>query len=81
MAYIKVIQEEEATGELKEVYGKYAAKYGMAPEIRKVLSIKPGFVRTYDEWVRQITFGGSSLGRRREELISLIGSSQNKSTH
>ncbi|MBI3089780.1 MAG: hypothetical protein HYY96_03860 [Candidatus Tectomicrobia bacterium] len=81
MAYIRVIDEHEASGELDLVYQKYRDQYGVVPEIRKVLSLKPGFVTLYDAWVHSITFGGSRLGRYREELIAVLGSSLNKSSH
>ena len=56
-------------------------KYGFVPIMRTIFSIKPGFVNMYDQWVNSIMFGGSSLGRYREELCALLGSSLNQCTH
>ena len=81
MAYIKMIEDGEATGELKELYDGFSAKYGFVPIMRTIFSIKPGFVKMYDQWVRSIMFGGSSLGKFREELIALIGSKLNQCSH
>ncbi|MCZ6788628.1 MAG: hypothetical protein O7F09_07785 [Chloroflexi bacterium] len=70
MAWIQMIEEEEARGFLKEAYGRMRrdAKFGVIDEIAKVVSLRPDIMRVNLRMT--MTFGGSGLGRYREELIS-----------
>ncbi len=72
MAWIKTIEESEATGEVKEHYDEIGKKWGYVPNIRKVHSIKPELMRQYHAFSHVVTFGGSSLGRKREEMLAVM---------
>ncbi len=71
MAWIKTIDESEATGELKVHYDRARKTRGFVPNIQKINSLKPELLSRYYHFSRAVTFGGSSLGRKREEMIAV----------
>ena len=74
MAWIKIVQETEATGAVKRVYegGKVAKiRQGTVGEIVKVFSLRPDLLEARVGFGTTMTFGGSGLGRFREELIAV----------
>ncbi|MFQ5692474.1 MAG: hypothetical protein ACE5IM_05450 [Nitrospinota bacterium] len=72
MAWIKVIDESEATGLLKENYEILRKKRGHVTNIQKVHSVKPELMRAYREFSHAVTFGATSLGREREEMLAVM---------
>ena len=77
MSYIRQIDPAEAQGELKALYEEMAAGMGRIPAVMQVFSLKPPLLGRIRELSSVITFGGSSLGRRREEMIATLVSSLN----
>jgi len=76
MAYIKTIDESEASGKIKELYeGRKDHHSGKVSNIAKLFSLRPDLLEAQQRFSRAIQFGGSSLGVKREEMISvLVGS-------
>ena len=76
MAYIKTIGDSEATGKIKEVYDKRKGHHpGKVSNIAKLFSLRPDLLEAQHTFSRAIQFGGSSLGLKREEMVSvLVGS-------
>ena len=79
MEYLPVIGDDQATGKLKEVYDaiKKARKLKQVSPVLQAFSMKPELL---DQVVRisdLATFGGSSLGRRWEEMLSTAVSTWN----
>jgi len=76
MPYIETIRETEATGKIKEVYEKRKDHHsGKVSNIAKLFSLRPDLLEAQHNFSRAIQFGGSSLGVKREEMISvLVGS-------
>lgn len=76
MAYIRVVDESEATGRLKEIYDRRKDHHsGRVSYIAKLFSLRPDLLEAQHKFSRAIQFGGSSLGVRREEMVSvLVGS-------
>jgi hypothetical protein len=73
MPFIKTIDESEATGKIKEVYQKRRSNYsGQVSNIAKIFSLRPDLLEAQHIFSRAIQFGGSSLGVRREEMISVL---------
>ncbi len=70
MAWIRMVPEDEATGLLKEIYNR-SGRTIAASEIVKVFSQRPELLDLRLRFGRCMTFGGSSLGRYREELIAV----------
>lgn len=76
MSWIRTISEADATGLVKEVYEAKIRQKGSVGPIRKVLSLKPELLAAWDQLANLVTFGGSRLGRRREELIAVVCSAK-----
>jgi hypothetical protein len=76
MAYIKTIEESEAAGPIKEIYEKRKEQHsGKVSNIAKLFSLRPELLEAQHCFSRTVQFGGSGLGVRREEMISvLVGS-------
>jgi hypothetical protein len=72
MTWIRTISEEEATGPLKELYDQLASRMGRVGNIVKSCSIRPDVLIKQQAFTRSVTFGGSPLGRRKEELIATM---------
>ena len=78
MSYIRQIEPGEAQGELKAIYEQLmAARNGRISPVMQVFSLNPPLLGKVKELNSVITFGGSSLGRRREEMIATLVSSIN----
>ena len=77
IAWIKTIHEEEAGPELREGYARYRDRVGYLSKYIQAFSLKPKVLRMLDDFQSEIIFGTSSIGRRREELISVVVSSAN----
>ncbi len=75
MAWIQVVEEEEAEGFVKEVYQRGRTPFGGVDEILKVFSLRPDLLGARATFGSTMTFGGSGLGRYKEELIAVSISS------
>ena len=62
----------EADARLAEIYAEWEQKRGFMPNNLKALTLKPDLLLKFTDFSNAITFGGSSLGRRREEFISFF---------
>ena len=72
MSWIKEISETEATGAVKAAYEesmRFSGKSNVGPII-KVFSLRPDILKARVGFAAAMTFGGSGLGRRKEELIA-----------
>ena len=67
--YIKTQTANEAP-ELKQVSDAFTKLRGYVPSILRCATLKPPLFNAMAGLIRATTFGGSSLGRRREEMIS-----------
>lgn len=66
----------EGEGQIVEtIYQQAAAKRGFVPNIVRAFSLKPDLLEAFWGMSHHVTFGGTSLGRRREELLSFHVSS------
>ncbi|HUY18633.1 MAG TPA: hypothetical protein VMV15_05350 [Candidatus Binataceae bacterium] len=74
MAWVKMVGRNEASGSLKAEYDRIAAQFadrgGAIPEITAIMSIRPELMIARNTLSNSCTFGGSGLGRLREELIA-----------
>ncbi len=67
--YIKT-QGPEDDPIVKEVSDRFTARRGYLPSIMRCLTLKPALLKAAAELSDVSTFGGTTLGRRREEMIS-----------
>ena len=71
MAWIKLIEEDEAEGFVKEVYQRASTRLGGTAEITTVFGLRSDLLGARMSLGNTMTFGGSGLGRYREELIAV----------
>ncbi len=74
MAWIKVVQPEEATGDLKREYDDAAKRAGKVFNILKVQSLSPGALRASMQMYRATMFGPSGLSRAEREMLATVTS-------
>ncbi len=72
MAWICTVDESKAEGLLKENYEILKKSRGDIPNVHKVHSIKPELMAAYREFGSAVTFGATSLGREREEILAVV---------
>lgn len=79
MGYLPTIDDDQATGRLKETYEeiKKKRKLKRPSPMLQAFSMKPGVLRAVLHLTEQVTFGGSTLGRRWEEMLSTAVSAWN----
>ena len=77
VAYLRLIDEPDATGELREEYDAAVARAGKVFNIVKAMSLRPGVLRESMALYREIMFGPSELSRAERELLAVVVSSEN----
>lgn len=77
MAWIKVIDETEAAGKLREVYAEVGAARGRVANILKLHSLHPEAMSAHLHLYRELMFGRSELARAERELIAVAVSVTN----
>jgi len=77
MAWIKVIQESEAEGELKQLYDRLTEPWGGVDHILKIHSLNPASLRAHFELYKTLMRGKSGLSRAQREMIALVVSATN----
>ncbi len=77
MAYIKVIQPEEAEGELQKIYDDILQKRGKLAEVHKIQSLHPQSIVQHMELYLTIMFGKSPLKRYQREMMGVVVSATN----
>ena len=78
MAYIKVIEHEEAEGELKKIYDHLVETRGKLAEVHKIQSLNPESITNHMDLYMTIMFGKSPLRRYQREMIAVVVSAANK---
>ena len=74
--YIKLIDEDEADGLLKDEYDAAVERAGKVFNIVKAMSLRPGVLRASMELYQEIMFGESGLSRRERELLATVTSAE-----
>ncbi|MBI4469382.1 MAG: carboxymuconolactone decarboxylase family protein [Acidobacteria bacterium] len=78
MTWIRVIDEDEAEGILRDFYASLRRRFGFVPNITKAASLRPAALMAASEWGERVTWGSSGLGRRMEEMIAVVVSAANR---
>ena len=76
MTYIRLIEEGEAEGPLKEDYDAALERAGKVFNIVKAMSLRPGVLRASMALYREIMFGESGLSRKERELLATVASAE-----
>jgi uncharacterized peroxidase-related enzyme len=72
MAWIKVIEPPEATGELKQEYDAAVQRVGKVFNILKVQSLNPAALVASMHLYRATMFGPSGLSRAEREMLATV---------
>ena len=77
---IKIIEDEEATGETARAYGFWRAGSGRdkVPGIIKCFGARPDFLRQVVEFSNTVHFSEGHLSRRHKEMLASYVSYLNK---
>ncbi len=78
MPWIEVVAEDEAAGELKEVYDKVVRERGKLSNIMRVQGLNAAATARHLELYITLMFGESALTRAERELIAVVVSSANR---
>jgi alkylhydroperoxidase family enzyme len=77
VAFIRLIDLEEAQGELRREYDAAVARAGKVFQIVKAMSLRPRVLRASMGLYREIMFGRSELSRQERELLAVVVSVAN----
>jgi uncharacterized peroxidase-related enzyme len=77
VAHLRLIDEGEATGPLKEQYEAATSRAGRVFNIVKSMSLNPRVLGASMDLYRAIMFGPSDLSRVERELLALVVSCAN----
>ena len=81
MPRINVIQPEEATGALKEIFDQLLKERGQIAEVHKIQSLRPESIVKHMDLYMEIMFSKSKLSRSQREMIAVIVSRANGCTY
>ncbi len=77
-AWIEVIAEDAARGELQELYDEYRnAETGTVDNVLKVHSLHPETMRDHARLYRTVMYGRGGLTRPEREMIGVVVSAAN----
>ena len=68
--YIKTIDQEDATGQLKDIYDNLLGSFGMIPNIIKVQSLRPDLLEPLLGFLGALMETQHGLSKTTKELIA-----------
>ena len=77
MPFIRLIEPDEAAGQLKDEYDAAIGRAGKVFNIVKAMSLRPGVLQRSMEMYKAIMFGPSGLTRAERELLATVTSRHN----
>lgn len=77
MAWIEIIDEEDAEGDLDEVYSRVVKERGKVSNIMRVQSLNPGAMEHHLDLYMSIMFSDTGLKRADRELLATVVSAAN----
>jgi alkylhydroperoxidase family enzyme len=78
-AWIEVIAEEEAEGELAELYeGLRSPQTGRVDHVMAIHSLHPQTMRDHAQLYRTLMYGRGGLSRPEREMIGIVASAVNR---
>jgi len=77
MTWIRVIDEREAEGALREAYAEVGVARGKVANILKAHSLRPAAMVAHLALYRELMFGRSELTRTEREMIAVAVSVTN----
>lgn len=77
MAFIEIIEPDDADEELSSIYKKLKKSRGKLARIHKIQSLNPETITTHMDLYMSIMFGKSPLSRAQREMMAVVVSSVN----
>lgn len=78
-AWIEVIPEDEAEGELAELYDRLRSKQtGRVDYVMAIHSLHPQTMRDHEQLYRTLMYGKGGLSRSEREMIGVVVSAINR---
>jgi uncharacterized peroxidase-related enzyme len=77
MAKIEIIEPEQATGHLKEIYDHLQKSRGKVAEVHKIQSLNPKSIVNHMDLYMTVMFGKSPLKRVQREIMAVVVSRAN----
>lgn len=81
MPRINIIQPEEATGRLKEIYDELEKQRGQIAEVHKIQGLRPESIVKHMDLYMEIMFSRSPLSRAQREMIAVVVSVNNNCSY
>jgi alkylhydroperoxidase family enzyme len=78
VAWIEVIPEEEAEGDLADQYRQLIEPWGGVDNILKIHSLSPDSLRAHVLLYKTLMYGKSPLKRPQREMIAVVASAANR---
>ncbi len=78
MAWIQMIEEADATGELKSWYDKLVEPWGGVDNIMKIHSLNVASLKAHFDIYKTLMYGRSPLSRVQREMIAVVASAANQ---
>jgi len=78
MAFIAIIETDQAKGDLKEIYNQAEERAGRVYNILKIMSRSPRALKASMELYSAIMFGPSELSRAQREMLAVVVSAANQ---
>lgn len=78
MPWIRIIDDNEVTGQLKEIYQQIEAERGKISNIMKVHGLNPSAMKAHADLYMTLLFGKSGLAREECEMLATVVSSVNR---
>ena len=72
MSWIQIINEDDATGELMQIYKEIVEKRGKISNIMKIQSLNPNVMKNHMDLYIHLMFGKSGLSREEREFIAVV---------
>lgn len=78
MAFIEVIEHEESSGKLREIYDDLIKKRGKLADVHKIQSLNPETIMQHMDFYMTLMFGRSPLKRYQREMMAVVVSAANR---
>ncbi len=78
MAWIDIVSEKDATGDLERQYKAAVKRAGKVFQIVKIQSLRPDIMRTFMELYIKLMHGASGLTRAEREMVATVVSKTNQ---
>ena len=78
MAWIKMIDENEAEGRLKELYARIVEPWGGVDNVLKIHGLNPESLHGHFALYKTLMRGRSPLSRAQREMIAVVVSATNE---